>query len=86
MASDPKLFEANRRLFSSIAKSYLKAKIYYGTYVIFSVKHLDRTSGERLKDYPIKKVQGEYFLTNTLREDPVFQYLTTKYINKLREH
>ncbi len=85
LASDSQLFEANQKAYSNITKSYLKAKIYYGTYIIFIVKHIDRVSGERFKDYPIKKVLGEYFLTNALSKDPVFQYLTTKYINKLQK-
>ena len=84
VASDPKIFEANRKFYSTIEKSSLKAKILYGTYTIYIVNHSDRVSGERLKEYPLKKVEGKYFLTNALSEDPVFQYLTTKYIKKLR--
>ncbi len=84
VAEDPKVFEANQKFYGSIEKSFLKAKILYGTYTIYIVKH-SAGSGEILKDYPVKKVEGKYFLTNALREDPVFQYLTTKYIKKLRE-
>lgn len=85
LASDPRLLDANRKFYSTISKSYLKAKIHYGTYVILVIKHLDTVSGVVWKDYPIKKIGSEYFLTNELQEDPVFQYLTTKYIRKLRE-
>lgn len=84
LAEDPKIFEANQKFYSSIEKSSLKAKILYGTYTIYIVKH-SAGSGELLKDYPVKKVEGQYFLTNALQADPVFQYLTTKYIKKLRE-
>lgn len=83
-ASDPQTFEANRKLYATIGKSFLKAKIYYGSYVIFIVRHTDGGSGEIVKDYPLKKVGGEYLLTNLLGADPVFQYLTTKYVSKLR--
>ena len=85
VAEDPKIFEANRKFYSTIEKSSLKAKILYGTYTIYIVNHSDRVSGERLKEYPVKKVDGQYFLTNALSEDPVFQYITTKYMKKLRE-
>ena len=84
VAEDPKIFEANQKFYGAIEKSSLKAKILYGTYTIYIVKH-SGASGEILKDYPVKKVEGKYFLTNALKEDPVFQYLTTKYIKKLRE-
>lgn len=84
VASDPQAFEANRKLYATIGKSFLRAKIYYGSYVIFIVRHTDGGSGEIVKDYPLKKVGGEYLLTNLLGADPVFQYLTTKYVSKLR--
>lgn len=84
LASDPQAFDANRKFYTSIGKSFLKAKIYYGSYAIFIVRHTDGVSGEVMKDYPLKKVGDEYLLTNALSNDPVFQYLTTKYLSKLR--
>lgn len=84
LASDPQLFDANRKFYGTIAKSFLRAKIYYGSYVIFIVRHTDGASGEVMKDYPLKRVGDEYLATNALSNDPVFQYLTTKYLAKLR--
>ena len=84
LASEQQTFEANRKFYSTIGKSFLRAKIYYGSYVIFIVRHTDGGAGEIMKDYPLKKVGGEYLLTNTLSSDPVFQYLTTKYVSTLR--
>lgn len=85
LASDPKLFEGNRNYYKSITQSHLLARVDYGSYEILYVSHSTGSGKPRIKDYPITRENGSIVLTNALQNDPFFSYLSTKYLQVLRD-
>ena len=84
LASDPALFEGNRNFYRGITSSRLLARISYGSYDIFFVRHITQTT-TIVKDYPVVHVNGALMNTNALQSDPVFVYLSTKYAQALQQ-
>ncbi len=83
MVLDPQIFEANRSLFVDMTDSAFVAKLRYGAYTLFFIQHDSRGVGSRINAYPVKEIDGAFYVTNELQADPVFQYFTTAYIKTL---
>lgn len=81
---DPNLFSGNQAFYKKIKYSAFMSKIYYGSYIIFSIQHTGDVIGNLINTYPIKKVDNGYYLSNTLQNDPVYLYILTKYNKSLK--
>lgn len=82
MVSDPEMFAANRRFYRGIEDSALVAKILYGPYILFYVQHVGAFD-DFIKEYPVLQTDTGYYLTNALQDDPIFQYFSTAYVERL---
>lgn len=83
LASNTELWEGNRNFYRMIRASAFVSKIFYGAYVIFFVEHTGTGFEPMIKPYPVKEVDGRYYFTNALQDDPIFQYFTTAYAKTL---
>lgn len=83
LVTNPEIFEKNRRFYRGVADSALVAKVLYGSYSLFFVQHVGADFEDFIKVYPIVESRGEYYLTNALQADPVFQYFATAYAETL---
>ena len=79
MMSDSQLFAKNQGYYKRVTGSAFIGRVLYGDYIICLVQHDLPQSGSIIKEYPIHKVDGKYYMTNKLANDPVFMYLTQKY-------
>lgn len=82
--SDPVVFNRNQSVFRHMTGSAFLAKILYGDYIIFLVQHDVEGYGTMVNEYPVKKSAGKFYLTNRLKDDPVFLYLSQKYSKTLQ--
>jgi len=73
MMDDPEMWNLNKNLFQSIEKSILMATMEMGQYTLAYVAH-QYSNSDRLSEkvYPIKKINGELFMTNDLRDNSFF--------------
>lgn len=78
-AEDPEKFAKTKSYATAIKQAAFLAKIYYGAYEIFLIQISGPSIGNIIKEYSIIKAGGRFYLTNKLRDDPVFLYITTKY-------
>ena len=85
LLSNEKTLEGNRGFYRNITTSTILARIDYGSYWIFMVRHSGPALKAFVKDYPVKEENGQTFLTNDLRGDPVFGFITTKYAQSLTQ-
>jgi hypothetical protein len=83
LVNDNELFVGNRAFYTKIQDSTLRAKIYYGSYILFFVEHSGEAFAPLIKEYPVKATGSGYYLTNALQSDPVFQYFVTVYSKTL---
>ncbi len=81
--SDADVFGRSQSFFRRITRSAFLAKILYGDYIIFLVQHDVEGYGTTVHKYPVKKLDGKFYLTNRLKDDPVFLYLSEKYAKSL---
>jgi hypothetical protein len=82
--SDPKIFASSQSFFKRFTGSAFLAKILYGSYTIFIVQHDVEGYGTTIHGYPLKNINGRFYLTNKLKDDPVFLYLSEKYSKTLQ--
>ena len=79
MLSESQIFVRNQGYYKRITGTAFVGRVLYGDYIIYFVQHNLSQSGSSIKDYPISKVNGKYYMSNKLANDPVFMYLTQKY-------
>ncbi len=81
------MFERNQGFFRSVTGTALRARVDYGDFHIFLVQHdaPQTDTGSTVNVYPIQKIDGRYYLSNTLRDDLAFRYLVQVYRTRLIE-
>jgi hypothetical protein len=72
--NDTNLFAANQAFYKTIKNSAFLAKVSYGEYIVFLVQHTMQDATNISKMYPIKLVNGVYYMTNLLSNDPIYVY------------
>lgn len=80
---DDTLFRKNQSYYKNVKGTAFLSKVYYGDFTIFIVQHYLANTDSIVKEYPIVKINGKYYLSNKLSDDPVFMYLTDKYAKSL---
>ncbi len=83
LVSNEVLFNQNQRFFRNLSEAGLHMKVYYGAYVIFFVQYHSPGEVDSIQALPITRQGDEYFMTQALKADPVFAYLTTAYAKQL---
>jgi len=81
---DADAFAGNQGFYKRIQSSAFMAKILYGSYIIFLIQHTGNEIGNLIHEYPIIKVDNNYYLTNKLQSDPMFLFITEKYSKTLK--
>lgn len=83
--TDPAVNRGMNGFLKAVETSVFLAKVLYGPYTIMLVQHIGQAlpSAQAPAHYTLKLVNGQYFLTNDLMADPVFTYLTEKYVRQL---
>ncbi len=80
---DPQVYASSQAYFKRITGAAFLGKILYGNYEIFIVQNEVEGYGSRVRAYTVKNVNGRFYFTNSLKGDPVFLYLSTKYASAL---
>lgn len=73
--SDADIFSLNQSKYKDIKYSVFLGRLDYGDYTVFVVQHILSDNTNLVKLYPIKYLDGSYYLTNELSDDPVFNQL-----------
>jgi hypothetical protein len=73
---DPIFFSGNQGYYKRMPYVTFLAKIAYGPYTIFFIQQSGPEEKAEIFTYPIVNISGTYYLTNKLKSDPVFVYLT----------
>ncbi len=81
--SDPTNMALNVVTQSKMKENTFLAKIAYGDYRIFIVQQYLEGYGHIKDSYPVLKKDGRFYITNNLLNDPVFTYLSNKYMSML---
>jgi len=81
--TDQKMVDANRALYSKIKVSELLAYIEYGQYQLLFVRHQGQGFTSMVRTYPVIEQEGRLLLTNALREDMVYTYLSSIFEREL---
>lgn len=76
-------FRKSQSYAKTITASAFLAKVIYGHYEIFVVQHEIGGEGSKIRVYPTINNNGRYFLTNLLKSDPVYQYISYAYAKSL---
>jgi hypothetical protein len=73
---DPLFFSGNQGYYKRIPYSAFLAKIAYGPYTIFFIQHSGPEEKAEIFTYPVVNIGSSYYLTNKMKSDPMFVYLT----------
>lgn len=83
-AADPQIMSANKAYYAAIQSTDLCARIEYGSYILFIVRHSVAGSSPRMKTYPLKPTKDGHLFTNELADDPVFVHLSATLETRLK--
>ncbi len=83
--SEPNVNAGMTSFLRSVENSIFLGKVLYGPYSIMLVQHIGESlpASQAPARYTLKKVGDQYYLTDDLSADPVFMYLTEKYVRQL---
>jgi hypothetical protein len=81
--ADAEMFGSNQAFFAKVADSAFLAKIAYGPYVVFMVRHTGSLMDDFVHMYPMVRQDDGYALTNVLQDDPVLRFLFFVYRERL---
>jgi hypothetical protein len=73
---DPIIFAGNQGYFKRIPYAAFLAKIAYGPYTIFFIQQSGPEEKAEIFTIPMVNISNTYYLTNKMKSDPVFIYLT----------
>lgn len=82
--SNPVFVSGNKGFFNKINYAAFLSEIVYGPYFIFIVQYSGPEIGNLVDEYVITKVNGTYYMTNKLKSDPLFVYMTEKLKTELK--
>jgi len=85
MASNPSNWDANRKLYAAMTGTSFVARMEYGEYLIFFVKHALTGRSPIVQTYTLRRAgPNTYALTNKLSADPVLVYWSNAYTRQLQ--
>jgi hypothetical protein len=76
-------FTKNQAWYKLIKYSAPLVKVSFGEYTIFIIQHTMQDATNIAKLYAIKSVNGTYYMTNLLSNDPIFVYYIIKLQNQV---
>lgn len=76
--SNPVFMTGSQGYLRKIRDAAFLAKVAYGPYIIFFIQYTSQEFGDEIDEYVITKIRGNYYMTNKLKEDPLFVYLDQK--------
>lgn len=76
--SDKTALDGSQGFYTRVKDSAFIAKVFYGPYTVFLIQHSGNEIGDTILEYAIVNLNGNYFMTNKLKEDTVYVFLIDK--------
>lgn len=76
--SNPVFVSGSKGFFNKVKHAAFLSQIAYGPYYIFSVQYSGSEIGNMIDEYVITKINNTYYITNKLKNDPLFVYMNEK--------